>query len=190
MSFTLRDKTEIKIFILYLLMNAEEPCDFITLHDMVVQDGVVRQFDFCECFFELAETAALLKLERDGREYFTVTEEGREAARMLESDLPSSVRERALRSANRYLQFRMRGNKAKSEVAPLPNGKYRLTCECSDKDGIYMQIAVALDDKRRLELMKYNFDDRTELVYKGLLSLLSGDVNYLAPSWDMNTEEE
>ncbi len=188
-SYTLKDKTEIKIFVLYLLMHAEEPCDFVTLHDMVVQDGVVRQFDFMECFFELAETEALQKLEKDGKEYFTVTESGKEAAKMLEADLSKSMRERALRSANRYLQYRVRGNKAHSEVEALENGKFRLTCECSDRDGVYMHASVVLDNKRQAELMKYNFDDRTELIYRGLLSLLSGDVNYLAPSWDMTEED-
>ena len=96
MSFTLRDKTEIKIFVLYLLMNSEEPVDFVTLHDMVVQDAVVGQFDFMDSFFELAETEAVQKIEKDGKEYFTVTPSGREAAKMLENDLSKAVRERVL----------------------------------------------------------------------------------------------
>lgn len=184
MSFMLRDKTEIKIFVLYLLMNSEEPVDFITLHDIVVQDEIVGQFDFMESFFELAETEAIQKTFIKNKEYFTITPSGREAAKMLENDLSKSVRERALRSANRYLQFRLRGAKAKSRVVPLENGKYRLECECSDKDGVYMTTSVVVATKRQAELMKYNFDDRTELVYRGLLSLLSGDVNYLAQSWE------
>ena len=120
MSFTLRDKTEIKIFVLYLLMNAEDPVDFVTLHDMVVQDAVVGQFDFMDCFFELAETAAVQKIEMNGKEYFTVTPSGREAARMLENDLSKSVRERALRSAKRYLQYRLRGTKAGAQDIEYP----------------------------------------------------------------------
>lgn len=184
----LRDKTEIKIFILYLLMNAEAPVDFVTLHDMVVQDDVVGQFDFMDSFFELAETEAVEKSEQDGKEFFSVTPKGREAASMLESDLSKAVRERALRSAKRYLQFRLRGAKAQSRVVPLENGKYRLDCECSDRDGVYMTTSVVLDTKRQAELMKYNFDDKAELVYRGLMSLLSGDVNYLADSWSASED--
>ncbi len=190
MSFTLRDKTEIKIFILYLLMNADGPVDFVTLHDMVVQDAVVGQFDFMDSFFELAETAAIQKIKKNDKEFFTVTPSGREAAKMLESDLSRSVRERALRSAKRYLQYRERGTTAKSRVIPLENGKFRLECECSDRDGVYMSTSVVLDNKRQAELMKYNFDDKSELVYKGLLSLLSGDMNYLAGAWDENDGAE
>jgi hypothetical protein len=49
---------------------------------------------------------------------------------------------------------------------------------------------VVLDTKRQAELMKYNFDDKNELVYKGLMSLLSGDVNYLADSWESEDGQE
>ncbi len=190
MSFTLRDKTEIKIFILYLLMNAEEPVDFVTLHDMVVQDAVVGQFDFMDSFFELAETAAIQKIKKNDKEFFTVTPSGRDAAKMLETDLSRSVRESALRSAKRYLQYRKRGTTAKSAVIPLEDGRFRLDCECRDREGVFMSASVVLDSKRQAELMKYNFDDRTELIYRGLLSLLSGDVNYLSPSWDDGDSEE
>lgn len=190
MSYMLRDKTEIKIFVLYLLMNAGEPLDFVTLHDIVVQDEVVGQFDFMDCFFELAETEAVRKLEKNGREYFYITDEGMEAAKMLENDLPKTVRERALRSAKRYMQFRLRGTKAKSTVVSLENGKYRLDCECRDRDGVYMSTSVVLDTKRQAELMKLYFDDKAELVYRGLMSLLSGDVNYLADSWTDSEEPQ
>ena len=109
---------------------------------------------------------------------------------MLENDLSKSVRERALRSAKRYLQYRLRGTKARSRVVPMENGKFRLECECSDRDGVYMTTSVVLDTKRQAELMKYNFDDKNELVYKGLMSLLSGDINYLADSWESEDEQQ
>ncbi len=184
MSYTLRDKTEIKIFILYILMHTDRPCDFVTLHDMVVKDEIVGQFDFMECFFELAETELLQKSEKNGKEYFTVTPKGKEAAKMLENDLPRAMRSHALRSAHRYLSFRLRGEKAHSAVIESADGKYRLECECADQDGVYMRASVVMPSKRDAELAKLNFDDRSEIIYKGLMSLLSGDVNYLAPYWD------
>lgn len=58
-----------------------------------------------------------------------------------------------------------------------------------DSDGVFMKTSVAVDTKRQAELMKYNFDDRAELVYRGILSLLSGDMNYLADSWASDGEE-
>ena len=52
-----------------------------------------------------------------------------------------------------------------------------------------MQTSVVVETQRQAELMKYNFDDRAELVYRGILSLLSGDMNYLADSWMSDDEK-
>ena len=159
----LRDKTDIKIFILYLLMHIERPVDFATLHDIVVQDDFVGQFDFMDCFYELCETEAIAKFEKDGKEFYTITAKGRSATETLQSDLLRPIRERALRSALRLLSFRDTGAKRHSAVVPLENGKFRLDCECSDSDGVFMKTSVVVDTKRQAELMKYNFDDRAEL---------------------------
>ncbi len=189
MPFALTDKTDIKIFILYLLMHMERPVDFVTLHDMVVQDEFVRQFDFMDCFYELCETEAVQKTIRDGKEYYAITPEGRAAAQTLQSDLLRPIRERALRSALRLLSFQSRGTKIKSEVVPLEDGRFALKCECRDSDGVFMQTSVVVETKRQAELMKYHFDDKAELVYRGILSLLSGDMNYLADSWAAEDEK-
>lgn len=181
MPFLLRDKTDIKIFVLYLLDNIGCSLDFVTLHDVVVQDEFVGQFDFMECFFELCETGAIAKTEKDGRDHYSLTPSGKDAAEALQSDLLRTIRERALRSARRFLEYQKNGCKAESEVVALEGGKYRLVCKCSDRDGVYMETAVVVDSKHKAELLKLNFDDRSELIYNGIMSLLSGDMNYLLP---------
>ena len=56
----LRDKNDIKIFILYLLRHIGYPLDFVSINDIVVQDGYVGYFDFAECFAELLETGNIV----------------------------------------------------------------------------------------------------------------------------------
>ena len=51
----LRDKNDIKIFILYLLRHIGYPLDFVSINDIVVQDGYVGYFDFAECFAEMLD---------------------------------------------------------------------------------------------------------------------------------------
>ena len=184
MSFLLRDKSDIKIFVLYLLRQINTPLDFVTLHDIVVQDEFVGQFDFMECFFELCEMGAIMKTEKDGKDCYSLTPDGENAAEALQSDLMRTIRERALRSAKRFLEYQKNGCKTESEVIDLEGGKYRLVCRCMDHDGVYMETAVVLDNRHKAELLKLNFDDRSELIYAGIMSLLSGDMNYLLPSED------
>ena len=55
MQAQLKDKNDIKIFILYLMRHVGRPLDFVSINDIVVQDGYVGYFDFVECFAELLE---------------------------------------------------------------------------------------------------------------------------------------
>ena len=187
--FLLREKTDIKVFILYLLMNLDRPVDFVTLNDIVVQDEFVGQFDFMDCFYELCETDAVLKTTVDGKEYFAISEAGRAATEALQSDLLKTIREKGLRSAKRMLSYRAGGDRTESYVTETEDGRFRLECVWKNRDGVYMQTSAVLPTKREAELMKYNFDDRAEFVYKGILSLLSGDMNYLADSWSADEDD-
>ena len=111
MAKQLTDKNDIKIFILYLLKNIERPVDMVTLNDIVVQDGFVNQFDFMDCFYELCETSAVRKFEKDGVELYEITVDGTVAAETMQSNIIQSIRERSLRSAMRLLSFHSRGAK-------------------------------------------------------------------------------
>ena len=189
MSFLLRDKSDIKIFVLYLLRHIEIPLDFVTLHDIVVQDEFVGQFDFMECFFELCEMGAIKKTQKNGEDHYSLTPDGRNAAEALQSDLMRNIRERALRSAKRFLEYQKNGRRTESEVIALEGGKCRLVCKCMDRDGVYMETSVVVENRHKAELLKLNFDDRSEFIYAGVMSLLSGDMNYLLPDTDESDED-
>jgi hypothetical protein len=53
-----------------------------------------------------------------------------------------------------------------------------------DRDGVYMETAVVVENRHKAELLKLNFDDRSEFIHAGIMSLLSGDMNYLLPDTD------
>ena len=64
MALRLTEKSDIRIFILYLLMQVDSRIDFVTLHDIAVQDEFVNPFDFMEEFYELQKIKALELLDR------------------------------------------------------------------------------------------------------------------------------
>ena len=42
-----------------------------------------------------------------------------------------------------------------------------------------MELKVVVDSKYQLDRMMTNFDRKPEVVYRGIISLLTGDINYL-----------
>lgn len=175
----LKDKNDIKIFILYLLRHLGYPLDFVTINDIVVQDGFVGYFDFVECFAELLETGNIKELKDGDEEMYVITEQGIHVADTLDSRLITLIKERSLKSAVRLLSFKKRGAKLKFDFDMLPNGRFVAKCAISEHDEDMMAVSLNLESSLQLEKIRRNFFDKPEVVYRGILAVLTGEVNYL-----------
>ncbi len=179
MQSVLKEKNDIKIFILYLMRNIGYALDFENINDIVVQDGFVNYFDFAECFAELLETGNIAEEKWPSGNMYKITEQGIHVADTLQSNLLGMLREKSLKSALRLLSFKKRGSDISFETQDLPNGRVKVTCCIIEGGEEIMRTTVTADSTVQLEKMRYNFYDKPETVYRGMLALLSGDVNYL-----------
>lgn len=192
----LKDKNDIKIFILYLLKHIEYPLDFNTISDIVVQDEFVSYFDFAECFAELldTETVELIRIDDEDAvelvpddaaraatrgEYFKITEKGIVVVEQLHSNLLNMIKDKSLKSALRLLSFKQRGADVKCSHFLRDDGRYNFHCEIIEKHEIILEVNMVVEDEILLAKMLKNFNERPEVAYRGVMSLLSGDINYL-----------
>ncbi len=169
----------VKIFVLYLMENINYPLDFVTINDIVMQTDYVMYLDFAEAFNEMLDGDLLLKIEVDGEELYAVTEKGRCVARELKSDILPSILDRSLSAALRYLNFKKRGIVAKCTVSPTEDGRYEVCCSFEERKKNIFSQSVVVDSLNRAQRMKANFEERPEAIYRGVLALLAGNVNYL-----------
>ena len=115
MQAALKDKNDIKIFILYLMRNVGYPLEYENLNDIVIQDGVVGYFDFVECFGELLDTGNVREIKGENGDLYEITEQGKHVSDSLEGNLLGLIRDKSLKSALRLLSF-----KKPSGLACLP----------------------------------------------------------------------
>lgn len=174
----LTNKIDIKVFILYLLKNVGEPLEYTTVNDIVVQDEFVNYFDFAFCFSELLEAGQIAEIQISGNCLYSISESGKEILESYESSLLPVIRERALKSALRLLAFYRHGNRISSSITECGEG-YTLKCNIVDKQKTIFSVEVYLSEKDYAEKLKENFDERAEIIFRGALSLLSGDVNFI-----------
>lgn len=179
MKTPLNDKNDIKIFILYLLENINYPLDFVTVNDIVVQNEFVGYFDFAECFAELLDAGHITETSIDGTSYYSISPTGSHVASQLQSSLLAPIREKSLKSALRLLSFQKRGAKLKCESDLCPDGKYKLHCSITENDRAIIDISVLIDSEPQLRIMEKNFEERPEVIYRGIMALLAGEVDYL-----------
>ncbi len=176
----LTDKFEIKVFILYLLENIKEPLDLTTIGEVVVQDAFVNYFDFSVCFADLLEAEQVIEVpnEHGTETLYRISEIGVDAVEAVQSALFESVKDKALRSAQRLLALKRTGNRMKSSITEV-NGGYMLDVSIVDNEKTLLHVETFVTNKSYAERMKANFDERAEIIYKGSMALLSGDVNFI-----------
>lgn len=178
--FVIKDRNDIKIFILYLMRHIGYPLDFDSINDIVLQDGFVGSFDFTECFAELLETGNIEEqTDKEGNENYIITEQGIAVCDTLDSSLLNVIKEKSLKSAVRLLSFKKRGTKIKFDFENLPNDRYLCHCSIIEKDEEIMKISLVLESRYQLEKIRANFTSKPEIVYRGILSVITGEINYL-----------
>ncbi len=184
---------QIKVFILYLLDKIGYPLEYTDIATIIIRDGLVDYFDFVEYFHQLLEAKHIRRVpkETDGetdREsvdepkencMFEVTETGRMIAQGLSNDLLMiAVREKSYISAMRHLSLEKR--KAVVTQSSEQDGTgYIFHCSIKDMDGLALNLSVRADTFNQLSRMKQNFEERPDVIYRGIIALVTGNVNYL-----------
>lgn len=179
MQAPLREKNDIKIFILYLLRNINQPMDYTDINDIVVQDGIVNTLEFAECFAELLDCGNILEVKDQGKTYYIISDRGIEVADNLSSDLMGFIRNKSLKSALRLISFKKNGNRIETSAKCRPDGRYDLICRIFQNEAPLMEVTIMAETPQQLELMRYYFDEKPEVVYRGVLALLTGEIDYL-----------
>ncbi len=180
MSTAIGSVRNVKIFVLYLMENINYPLDFVTLNDIVMQTDYVMYLDFAEAFNEMLDGELIEKLEADGEEpLYAITEKGRYVARELKSDILTSILDRSLAAALRYLDFKKRGIVAKCVIEKADDGRYNVSCSFTENKVLIFSQSVLVDTLSRAERMRDNFYERPDVIYRGVLALMAGNVNYL-----------
>ena len=170
----------VKIFVLYLMENVGRPLDFVTLNDIVMQTDYIMYLDFAEAFNKMLDDGLIAKAgEIDGEETYDITPKGRMVAESLHSDILSSILDKSLAAALRYLDFKSRGIEARCETHRREDGRYDFSCALVERGEVIYTTTLIVDSADRAARLKENFHDRPEVIYRGVHALLAGNMNYL-----------
>jgi len=168
----LREQSDIKIFILYLMERIGRPLNFVEINDIVVQNGVVRPFDFCLAFPDLLETGHVFVEEKDGTEWYSITEIGKEATRNLSNLVLHTTREKALQNAILLLNMKKTETEYRYHIESIPDGRYLFRLFFTEKKVDIISLSVVVDTKKEAENMQVQFEHHPDMFRLALKSLL------------------
>lgn len=192
MAELLREPDQVKVFILYLLDKIGYPLNYTDVASIIIRDGLVDYFNFVECFQSLLKQELvegkkgedeIVDLDNfrpdDEAVLFYVTKKGRIIAEGLAEDLlMAAVREKSYISAMRHLSLEKRGAVIDHSCERDGDG-YIFHCTIKDRDGMALKLSLRADTYNQVRRMEMNFEDKPDVVLRGITALVTGNVNYL-----------
>lgn len=169
----LRNRDDIRLLVCYLLKSVDSPMTRQMLNEAMQEDGLANYFEVGQAIEELLKTANITADILGDDEVISVTQKGREAAEMLQTSLPRTVRERAVNSAIRLITKARVERENKIEVKKEENGGYTITFSLFDKNTQFMKLSVYVCDSLQLEQVKQNFINDPVKVYSSIITSLT-----------------
>ena len=178
--FKLSTKTDLKIFVLFLLDNIRYPIDKTTVMSIVAENTNEILIDYEEILVELVDSDHLLFDEIDGEKYYLISDKGRSVAYELYDNLDKEFRERSLRSAIKHISLSKSETNVKASISETPDKRFSVTLEAKDKAGDIFSLSLTVNSLREAESIKKNFETKPDGVYRGILFSATGRIEYLS----------
>lgn len=169
----LRNRDDIRLLVCYLLKSIDAPMTRQMLNDAMQEDGLANFFEVGQAIEELLKTGNITADILDEEEVISVTEKGREAAELLQTSLPKTVREKAVNSAIRLTTKAKIERENKIEVKKEEDGGYTITFTLFDRDTEMMKLSIYVVDSLQLETVKQNFINDPVKVYSSIITSLT-----------------
>lgn len=185
----LRNGHEVSVLICYLLKNISVPLTKTELSDALLNEGLVNYFELTNSLSELVKLNQVhVTVDVDGTEEYTLTDIGTKNLGVIETELPASVREKAVNAVLRILAMKKRLQDNRAEIIAVKDG-FKVNMQILDIGSDLLDLELFVPDAMVAKQIRNNFLNDPQLLYKGILALLMGDlksVGELIPSEENN----
>ncbi|MBO7217895.1 MAG: DUF4364 family protein [Clostridia bacterium] len=167
----LKNTTEIKILVLYLLMNISEPLPASQIANLIHLNGIANTFEITDAFEQLSQSG-LIDEPDEFPNCFVINENGRDAGQTLQSRVPFTIREKSLTIAKKMLERNRHIKETEITIDRTEDGIF-LTCSALENGKKVMSFTLQTADDDMALHMKENFLDDPALFYRTLFDMLT-----------------
>jgi hypothetical protein len=184
----IKDTNDIKILICYLLKNIDNPLSFENISEILLQDELVNYFEIVKAVDDLLASGHIDLVMQHEQKCYKSTKLGAGTAELFERRLPFSVKEKSVKAAINLLAKIKRESENSVEITENTASGLNVCCKILDMNDALLSINLFVPDKLQAEMVKKHFLANPELVYKGVLSLLTGDMDAVRDMLELKKE--
>ena len=166
----LTSNQEIKILICYLLASIDESVAHAPLIGALTKEGLVNYFECADALGDLLHIGNIAM----SNDRYTVTETGRNIADTLYSDLPLTVRERALKRTQEAVLLQKKSQQHHTMIRAVENG-FIVRCFIDDNGSEIFAVELYAPSKYYAQNIQRNFVSCGEEIIRNLFEQLTAD---------------
>ena len=169
----LREQTEIKLLVCYLLKSLDRPLSRAQINEILQEYPIANYFEVNQAMSDLIKSGNLISELNGEDETMHLSPRARFDVAAIENSLPRSIREKAVRAAWVVLTRERIRRESKVEVTPDENGGYHVTFTVVDVDTELMKLTIYVAEADQIETVKRNFFDHAVELYSDIIASLT-----------------
>lgn len=169
----LKDISDIKYMICYIISSVEEPLTKALINDILQDDySLANYFEVNQAISELLRVGTLRTEMNDGEEILVLNKNAVEPTMFLKNSLPRSIREKAINCAVKLLTRSRHERENEIIVEKLEKG-YNVTFSFYDLNTQFMKLTIYVSDECQVEVVRENFLRDPSEFYSNIISSLT-----------------
>ncbi|MBR4555026.1 MAG: DUF4364 family protein [Ruminococcus sp.] len=173
-----RDVYEVKILLAYFLGKIERPVTPAQLLEIIRSDEIVSYFLYVEAVEQMLSNGTLALEEREGTEYYVLTEKGRTGAEELKDLVSKSVRDR-IYAAGLKLFAKLRAEQEAHIGISEKDSGYSVHCVLNDGELTFLEMDMFAPDKEQAEFIKSKIQTNPSEFYSRLLDYVISNEEFV-----------
>lgn len=170
----LQSRLEIRILLCYILANTDDPIPLDIVKEKMHFEGIANYFETAFAISELEENKNICVSGQDGNtKLYAITNEGRDVAENLGSDVPFSIRERCLQISREVVARRRNERENRVSKVKTENGVY-VTCSIMEKEMELVSVKILVPDDETAGTVENRFLDNPMETLINATSVLIG----------------
>lgn len=169
----MRSKNEIKTLICYLYNSVKENMNKGIVIQAILKQGLANYFETSSAFDDLVMNGNLIPADDEHKTY-SLTKNGAEIAKQLDSTVAYTIKEKAYECAVKLLAEKKKEIENKVNIMKNDNG-FTVECSVSGGDMELMKLDIYAPEMEQALILKKNFLDNPKKAYKIMLALLTKD---------------
>jgi hypothetical protein len=165
----LHDIKDVKVLILYVMAQMEEPVSAQTIYELCYQDDSLSYFTVQEAIPQMIVSG---HLEEPETGMFVITEKGREAQPLTEETIAFTVRERASIAVKRRSKKLQREKFLRTDIQKTEKGELFVHMAIDDPNGNLMELSVQAPTLPHARKLEASFLRNADVVYQSLMIAL------------------